>query len=332
MPFGEDVAEPLRAEELVYAGIPGCPRASRSRRRREAPEGQGGLEIAQGELLGDVLADPVAGHAPDRDDAAADRAWTHSRSCARPAASTSARRTSSGAGTSASLELRNPRHLNAEDDTTLPALRGGDRPRPARPADRDRRAARRRRRAPALRRPADLRRRPEPHAPLPRPDLLPVLPGPRPRPRAQGLPRRQAVDRRRRDVRDRRRLPAAADRRPHHRRGGLPLTLPARNEGIIPGAANLRLPRFVGDRAARQAILSGRRAVARADLADEIVAPGEMDAAIERARRGAVDARARSAASANRARCASARSRSTSSASTWPSTRASRRSATSARR
>ncbi len=32
-----------------------------------------------------------------------------------------------------------------------------------------------------------------------------------------------------------------------------------RKEGIIPGAANMRLPRFVGDRIARQAIQSGRR-------------------------------------------------------------------------
>ena len=37
------------------------------------------------------------------------------------------------------------------------------------------------------------------------------------------------------------------------------MTLPARNEGIIPGAANLRLTRFVGARAARQAIMTGRR-------------------------------------------------------------------------
>ena len=37
------------------------------------------------------------------------------------------------------------------------------------------------------------------------------------------------------------------------------LTLPARKEGIIPGAANLRLPRFVGDRIARQAILAELR-------------------------------------------------------------------------
>jgi thioesterase DpgC len=37
------------------------------------------------------------------------------------------------------------------------------------------------------------------------------------------------------------------------------MTLPARKEGIIPGAANLRLWRFTGDRIARQAILYGRR-------------------------------------------------------------------------
>jgi thioesterase DpgC len=62
---------------------------------------------------------------------------------------------------------------------------------------------------------------------------------------------------------------------------GCRCTLPARNEGIIPGAANLRLPRFVGDRRARQAILSDRE-LAPEELADDIVAPGEMDAAIER--------------------------------------------------
>lgn len=66
---------------------------------------------------------------------------------------------------------------------------------------------------------------------------------------------------------------------------GCRLFLPARKEGIIPGAANLRLPRFVGDRTARQAILSGLEFEAgtpRADpLCDEVVEPGEMDAAID---------------------------------------------------
>ena len=37
------------------------------------------------------------------------------------------------------------------------------------------------------------------------------------------------------------------------------MTLPARKEGIIPGAANLRLTRFIGARAARQAIMMDRR-------------------------------------------------------------------------
>ena len=38
--------------------------------------------------------------------------------------------------------------------------------------------------------------------------------------------------------------------------------LPARKEGIIPGAATLRLPRFVGERLARQAIFFGREFMA----------------------------------------------------------------------
>lgn len=65
---------------------------------------------------------------------------------------------------------------------------------------------------------------------------------------------------------------------------GSRLYLPARQEGIIPGASNLRLPRFVGDRAARQAILSGREWTAGETdaslLCDEVVAAEEMDRTI----------------------------------------------------
>jgi thioesterase DpgC len=64
------------------------------------------------------------------------------------------------------------------------------------------------------------------------------------------------------------------------------LTLPARKEGIIPGAANLRMPRFVGDRITRQAIMNERRIDCDSDagrmICDEIVPPADMDAAIER--------------------------------------------------
>ena len=60
--------------------------------------------------------------------------------------------------------------------------------------------------------------------------------------------------------------------------------LPARKEGIIPGCANLRLPRFVGERVARQAIFFNRSFPADSPeglmLADEVVAQGEMEGAI----------------------------------------------------
>ena len=62
------------------------------------------------------------------------------------------------------------------------------------------------------------------------------------------------------------------------------LTLPARKEGIIPGAANLRLPRFVGDRIARQAILAELRiecaSPAGRMICDEIIPNKKMDEAV----------------------------------------------------
>jgi thioesterase DpgC len=62
--------------------------------------------------------------------------------------------------------------------------------------------------------------------------------------------------------------------------------LPARKEGIIPGVSNMRLWRFVGDRAARQAILFDRQFLASSPegglICDTVVEDGQMDEALER--------------------------------------------------
>ena len=83
------------------------------------------------------------------------------------------------------------------------------------------------------------------------------------------------------------------------------LTLPARKEGIIPGAANMRLPRFTGDRIARQAILYERRIECDSPegrlICDEVVAPEAMDAAIERVVAGLTNSGVVSAAGNRRA-------------------------------
>jgi thioesterase DpgC len=63
--------------------------------------------------------------------------------------------------------------------------------------------------------------------------------------------------------------------------------LPARKEGIIPGAANLRLPRFAGERMARQGIMFDRTFYVDSPegrtLVNEVVPREHMDQAIERA-------------------------------------------------
>ena len=64
------------------------------------------------------------------------------------------------------------------------------------------------------------------------------------------------------------------------------MTLPARKEGIVPGASNLRLHRFVGDRLARQLVQYERKLLCDSPegrlICDEVVEAGEMEAAIER--------------------------------------------------
>ena len=83
------------------------------------------------------------------------------------------------------------------------------------------------------------------------------------------------------------------------------LTLPARKEGIIPGFANLRLPRFVGDRIARQAILYERKLECDSPegrlICDEIAPAAEMDAAVDRVVEGLISAGAVSAIGNRRA-------------------------------
>jgi thioesterase DpgC len=83
------------------------------------------------------------------------------------------------------------------------------------------------------------------------------------------------------------------------------MTLPARKEGIIPGAANLRLPRFVGDRIARQAILYGRRLDCDTPegrlICDEIAPPASVEAAVERVVEGLTSSGIVSAAGNRRA-------------------------------
>jgi len=83
------------------------------------------------------------------------------------------------------------------------------------------------------------------------------------------------------------------------------MTLPARKEGIIPGAANLRLPRFTGDRIARQAIQYERKLVCDSPegrlICDEIAAPADMNSALQRVIDGLTNSGAVSATSNRRA-------------------------------
>ena len=232
------------------------------------------------------------------------------------------------------LELRNPRHLNAEDDSTIPPPRSPSTC-AARPGDRGRRLPRRRRRPPALRGPAHLRLRDQPHAPLPRADRVPLLRRPRPRLRQQDLPRAERDEHRPASPRTAEKLWIAAaetyaiggacqllhvmDHVIAER--GCRLYLPARKEGIIPGACNLRLPRFVGDRLARQAILSGREFVAGTPEADLLCRRGRRgrgDGRGDRAARRAADQlRARQRRREPPRAAGRRRSRSTCSAPTW---------------
>jgi (3,5-dihydroxyphenyl)acetyl-CoA 1,2-dioxygenase len=83
------------------------------------------------------------------------------------------------------------------------------------------------------------------------------------------------------------------------------LTLPARKEGIIPGAANMRMPRFTGDRIARQAVQYERRLECDSPegrlICDEVVDTGGMDQALDKVVAGLTSSGVVSAASNRRA-------------------------------
>jgi thioesterase DpgC len=289
----------LRADDLVYAAAERMPGLTPKRHvvgaeRERLQKDKDGHEIAQGKLLGHVLANPDAGrHLIDAMLRPTDLALLHLdelRATGHVDLGTAAVTRQGKVGT---VELRNPRHLNAEDDTTtgpfeaaidlallddqieVAVLRGGRVEHP--------RYAGRRIFGAGLNL-THLYRGQISYLFFPVRDL--------------GL-----VHKVFRGLTDPQRAPedtidklwiAAAETfaigggcqlllTVDHNliEAGTRCTLPARNEGIIPGAANLRLPRFVGDRRARQAILSDRE-LAPEELADDIVEPGGMDAAVER--------------------------------------------------
>jgi (3,5-dihydroxyphenyl)acetyl-CoA 1,2-dioxygenase len=303
----DDFATPLRAEELVYRAAERFPGLTPTRERVAAERDQplrdkAGAEIAQGLLLAHVLASPRAG---------SHLVWSSLRPTSEALARAEEFRATGEVdlghtlvrreGRAGIVELRNPRHLNAEDDRTLPTtevavdlvlldpeievgvFRGGvvEHPRYA-----DRRIFG------AGINLTRLYRGLIDYLFYMTRDLCYVnklyrgLSGPEHRP---GAPE------------DTTEKPWIATAETYAIGGacqllhvmdhvlaerGCRLYLPARKEGIIPGASPLRMRRSVGDRLARQAILSGREFEAGTPdgdlMCDEVVEPGTMDEALER--------------------------------------------------
>jgi thioesterase DpgC len=303
----DDFTTPLRVEELVERAAERFPGLAPTREElaaeRERPLAEKeGAEIAQGLLLAHVLASPRAG---------AHLVWAMLRPTAEalerlPELQASGEVDLGAAvvrreGAAGVVEMRNPRHLNAEDDTTLAAtevavdlvlldpeveicvLRGGvvDHPRYA-----GRRILGAGINLTHLYRGLisylfylvrDLGYVNKIHRGLSGPELLPE-------PLEETTEKLWIAAAETYAIGGACQLLHVVDHVIAER--GCRLYLPARKEGIIPGASNLRLPRAVGDRIARQAILSGREFEAGTPdgdlLCDEVVEPGEMDAAIAR--------------------------------------------------
>jgi thioesterase DpgC len=301
----DDFATPLRVEELVARAAERFPglvptSAELEDERRHALADKEGIEIAHGLLLAHVLASPRAGDhlvwAMRRPAAEAFERLPELEANGEVDLGTAAVRRE---GRASVVELRNPRHLNAEDDLTLPAmevavdlalldpetqicvLRGGVVEHP--------RYAGRRIFGAGLNL-TRLYRGLLPYLFFVVRDLGYVnkihcgLSGPeyRPGPLEETTEKLWIAAAETYAIGGACQLLHVVDHVMAER--GCRMYLPARKEGIIPGASNLRLPRTVGDRVARQAILSGREFEAGTPegnlLLDEIVEPGEMDDAI----------------------------------------------------
>src|SRR5919108_4461461 len=123
----DDLATPLRVEELVaraaerFPGLVPTREELAAERERPLPEKEG-AEIAQGLLVAHVLASPRAGAhlvwAMLRPTSEALERLPELRAAGEVDLGAASVRREGAAGV---VELRNPRHLNAEDDATLPA-------------------------------------------------------------------------------------------------------------------------------------------------------------------------------------------------------------------
>ena len=279
----DDLRRPVRDEELVYAAadlVPGLvpTREQMAAERELALPDKTGIELAQGLFFSFVLASPRCG---------AHLVWSMLRPTDEALERLDDFRATGVAdlggtylerrGRVGYIEIRNDAYsergglAHAADD------RGRGRPGAARPRGGDRRDPRRDRLAPALCGAAGVRRGREPDAPLRGPGGLHVLRHARPGLREQALPRavvagvaagraggddREAVDRRSRDVRDRRRVPAPAHGRPRDRRARC-AAVPAGAEGGDPAGRLQSAAAAVGRRPDREAGDSLRARVRR---------------------------------------------------------------------
>ena len=293
----------LRADDLVYAAaerVPGLAPswAEVARERERLQKDKEGYEVAQGTLLGHVLANEDAGrHLIDVMLRPTQLALDHQDEFERTGRVDLGTAAVTRTGNVGTVELRNPRHLNAEDDSTtgpfeagidllildaqveIAVLRGGVVEHP--------RYAGRRIFGAGLNL-TRLYRGLIPYLFFLVRDLGFVnkihagLSGPehRPGPLEETTEKLWIAAAETYAIGGACQLLHVVDHVIAER--GCRMYLPARKEGIIPGASNLRLPRTVGDRVARRAILSGREFVAGTDdlLCDEVVEAGAMDDAI----------------------------------------------------